>query len=142
MKKTVRILALSLVFVMLALVLVACGNKPNSDFSKAKKNLEKEDYKVELLTDGVTIGLTETALGIENVEAILKAEKKIGSKYEYVSVIYFKDAESAKNAMKKIEAEADDEMDEDDDMNSAYVKTTLSGKMIYAGTKNGLKAAS
>lgn len=138
MKKTVRILALSLVFVMLALVLVAC--KPNSDYNKAKEKLDKKDYETKLYTDGVTTGATELALGIENVEAILYATKKVGDKYETVSVIYFKDSESAKNALKKIEKEDDDVNEKD--LNSKYVKATQSGKMVYAGTKNAIKAAS
>ena len=141
MKKAVRILALSLVFVMLALVLVAC--KPNSDYNKAKEKLEKDGYKVSLLTDSISTTGAEVYYGIEGVEALLTASKKVGDKYEAVSIMYFKDSASAKNAMKKIDSKENDEDDDDEDeLNSKYVKRTQSGKMIYAGSKNGIKAAS
>ncbi len=138
MKKTVRILALSLVFVMLALVLVSC--KPNSNYNKAKENLDKKGYDVSLLTDSISTTGAEVFYGIENVEAILSASKKVDGKYEGVTVFYFKDATSAKNALQKIESKAE-KPDKDDNLNSKYVKPTQSGKMVYTGTSNGIKAA-
>ena len=139
MKKTVRILALSLVFVMLALVLVAC--KPNSSYSKAKENLEKKDYSVSLLTDSISTTAAEVLYGVENIEAILTASKKVDKKYDGVTVYYFKDSTSAKNALEKIKAKNSEDDVDKDSLNSGYVKVTQSGKMVYFGTKNGVNAA-
>ena len=140
MKKTVRILALSLVFVMLALVLVAC--KPNSSYSTAKEKLEKKDYSVSLLTDSISTTAAEVLYGVENIEAILTASKKVDKKYDGLTVYYFKDSASAKNAFEKIKAKSNEDDIDKDDLNSGYVKVTRSGKMVYFGTKNGVKAAS
>lgn len=132
MKKTVRILAVSLVFIMLALVLVAC--KPNSDYNKAKENLEKKDYKVELTTKDVEIETFEAYYGVENVDAILIASKEIDDKVDGATIIYFKDRDSAKKAVEPLKT-LDVDID-DDFLNSEYVKVTRTGKMVYLGTKN------
>lgn len=140
MKKTVRILALSLVFVMLALVLVAC--KPNSSYTTAKEKLEKKDYTVSLLTDSISTTAAEVLYGIEGLEAILAASKKVDKKYESLTVYYFKDSASAKSALEKIQSKNSEDDVDKDSLNSKYVKVTRSGKMVYFGTKNAVNAAS
>lgn len=68
MKKIVKILAVTLVCVLAATALVACGDKdapvPNLDFDTAKTNLEKAEYYIEYNVSGMEkfVGLDEDAI--------------------------------------------------------------------------------
>ena len=87
MKKFAKITAVALVAVLALMALVACGY--NSDPKKAKANLEKQGYEVTLLENPTSIG---------DVTATINATKKDDGKLYNVFIVYYKDADAAKEA--------------------------------------------
>ena len=134
MKKMVKIIALAMVAVMLMLTLASCGAKPNSDPAKAKEKLEKEGYEVMLIEDETALKMS----GLDGLVASLTAMKGDSEEdAQLVTIYYFKDADSAKKAEEKdVVKKAMEEAKEEDD-----VSTGRSGKMIWFGTKEAVKAA-
>lgn len=129
MKKTfLRILTLALVAVMACGMLVSCGG-PASDPDKAVKALEKNEYVAEKF-DSTLAKITFSWAG--DVEAIVTGAKK----GEAITILYYTDADAAKDAWEKVEKHFDDKEDDDSDL---VIKR--SGKMIYCGTKNAVKDA-
>ena len=143
MKKTVRILAFTLVFVMLAMTLASCG-APKSDPDEAKKALEKNGYTV-LKTNGYLSNLGAAILGTEsNVDASISAYKEVEDKdgnktSEVLFIIYYKTEAAAKEAWEDAKKDAEDAKK---DSGSSDWVVNRSGKMIYYGTKAAVKAAS
>lgn len=134
MKKMVKIIALAMVAVMLMLTLASCGAKPSSDPAKAKEKLEKEGYKVALVENEDVLKLS----GLDGLVASLTAMKGDSKEdAQGVSIYYFKDADSAKKAEENefIKAAIEEAKKEDD------ASTGRSGKMIWIGTKEAVKAA-
>lgn len=123
MKKFVRILALTLVAVMLCASLASCG-APNKDPEKALAALKEEGYAAVKVGDYVS--------GTKVVEE--DGEKKI----EHVTIYYYDSKDDATAAMEKIQKLADEEKGDND---SDWVSATQSGNMIYFGTKAAIKAA-
>lgn len=136
MKKFSKVLALCLVTVFAALSLVACA--PNSNPEKAEANLKDKGYKATRLTDAITLTATELVLGCTRGDIVtIVSGTKIGEdKTDTVTVIYFKDASVAKKCWDKAnEKYGKSESDDEDDW-----VIDRSGKMIYYGTKDGVKA--
>ena len=134
MKKMVKIIALAMVAVMLMLTLASCGAKPSSDPAKAKEKLEKEGYEVMLVDDEVVLKLS----GLDGLVATITAMKGTDEEEaDAISIYYFKDSDSAKKAKENetIKAAIEEAKEEDD------VSTGRSGKMIWIGTKEAVKAA-
>ena len=140
MKKTIRIFAVVLSVVLLALALVACA--PKNDPDKAKAALEKNGYTV-VKTDGRIANAASALLGGESkldatVTGTKTVEDKDGNrKTEYITIIYYKTSADAKDAWE--DAQKDAEKDKKDDSDWVVKR---SGKMIYWGTKAAVKAAS
>lgn len=138
MKKAIRIFSLILAAVLLSLTLASCG-APNSDPDKAKAALEKNGYSV-TKTNGYVSGIISAFRGEDNViDASLIASKtetdKDGnSRTESIMILYYKTEKAAKEAWSDIK---DNNSNED---NADWV-IARSGKMIYSGTKNAVKAA-
>ncbi len=126
MKKTfVKLMALALVAVFACVTLASCSlGGPNADPKKAKEALEDNDYTV-LLVD------SELLLP-DDVEATLTAYN--GD--EYIFITYYEDAEAANEAWEKAEDEAEELKEKYEDL-----VLKKSGKMIYMGTKEAVKAA-
>ena len=139
MKKTVRILALSLVFVMLALVLVACA--PKSDPDKAVSALKKNEYSAG--QDKVVIPAAIKLLTGKNVDSVVTGTKVVedkngNKKTESVTIVYFATKDDANDSWEDMKDYAEDQnKNKEDDW-----QVKKSGKMIYFGTKNAIKAAS
>ena len=136
MKKTIKLLAVAMCVVLLALALVACG--PKSDPDKAKAALENKGYSV-AKTNGYVSGVVSALLGGEStIDATITASKDIKdadgntTKTESVTIIYYKTAADAKEAWKDW-SQSDRE---------AYEVAKCSGRMIYWGTRAAVKAAS
>lgn len=136
MKKTIRIFAVVLSVVLLALALVACA--PKNDPDKAKAALEKNGYTA-VKTTGYVSGIISAIAGTENkIDATVTGTKDIKdadgktTKTESVTIIYYKTSADAKEAWKSW-SEAD---------RDRYEVAKCSGKMIYWGTKAAVKAAS
>ncbi len=131
MKTFAKILCLSLVAVMLCATLASCA--PASDPDKAVSALKDAGYTAG--KDTTIIPAALTVLGVKGIDAVISGTKS----GEHVTVIYFTDSDSAKNAEEKVTKYVDDEeKDEKDDSDWVFKR---SGKMIYWGTKNAVKDA-
>ena len=123
MKKFVRIISLALVALTLCALFAACA--PAKDPADAKAALEEAGYVV-VSTPSLIDGCTEVVRGI--------AAK------EYIKIYYFESTEKANAAYEKVEELYDEDEDEEEEDDSEWV-FKKSGKIIYYGTKNAVKAA-
>lgn len=139
MKKAIKLIALSLVLVMAVLALASCA-APNADPAKAKEALEKNDYKVQKLDGKLSTAAVSLIIG-EDVECMITAQKvdKEAESIELLTILYFEDADNANDAWEKAQEYAGDQKDKDVDESDWTVGK--SGKMIWFGTKNAVKAA-
>lgn len=135
MKKFAKIAALALVVVMSLAMLVACA--PNSNPDKAIEALKKNGYTA---AKDTALSKAMQLAGIE-VNAIVSGTKTSGegdnAKLDHVTIVYFDNADAAKNAWDKVKSFAEKDKDsKDSDWTMAQ-----SGKIIYYGTKDGINAA-
>jgi len=137
MKKTLRIVAIAMVAVMLCLSLASCGG-PNADPDKALDALKDNGVDWAIKDDTLTPGLLALA-GIEGVDCVVSGTGEIDDEYAHITIIYFEEAEDAKNEWEDVQEYAEEEKD-DDAKDSEWV-CKKSGKMIYFGTKNAVAAA-
>ncbi|MGM9608653.1 MAG: hypothetical protein ACI3XE_00345 [Eubacteriales bacterium] len=138
MKKIVKLVSLVLVAVMCVAVFASCA--PASDPEKAKAALEKKEYSV-MLTTSETVAGKATLAGAgffladgAELEAWLVGTSK--DLKNAVTIFYFTDAKGAKDSFKAYE----DSVSKEDKENEDFV-FAQSGKMIYAGSKEAVKAA-
>jgi len=134
MKKTIRLIALSLVLVMSALLFASCG-APNSDPDKALAALQDNDY-VAVKSEALAVAGLALA-GIKDVDCVVSGSATIDDKFETVTILYFEDKDAANDAWENAQKYANNE--KDDKADKWIVKK--SGAMIYFGTENGAKAA-
>ncbi len=123
MKTFARVLSLALVAVLLCSALIACG-KPAKDPKKAVENLKDAGYEASSMEVG---GITVVTGASEDGK-------------DYVTITYYENKDDAKKAYDEGK-EAFDELKEaakEADIDLVYGK---SGKMVYYGTKAGVKAA-
>ena len=134
MKNVIRVLALSLVMVMMLGLLVSCGG-PNSDPKKAKEALEDADYEVIYASNE----LEAAFMGgwYDGCEAVILASNEDD---EGIYIWYFEEKDDADDAWEDIEEFAKElqEEAEDEDIDLIIKK---SGKMIYVGSKQAIKDA-
>ena len=137
MKKTfAKILAFSLVAIMMCSALVACSLfGPNSDPEKAKEALEDADYEVLYASNAVEA----VFLGgwYDGCEAAIAA----GKDDEAIWIWYFEDKDDAADAWEKGLKDYAEEIEEEAKEEDVDVVVKKSGKMIYIGTKAAVKAA-
>ena len=127
-KSIIKVLALTLIAVMMCAVLVSCVG-PNANPDKAKAALEDAGYTV-VLNKGE--GLISGALLPDDVEASLVAYKN----GEYIAITYYKEAAGANEAWDEAQEEAKELEDEYEGL-----VCKKSGKMIYIGTEQAVKDA-
>lgn len=135
MKKALSIIAVLALVAVLGVALVACVP---SDPDKAAANLEEAGYKV--LTTKASDG-TGVQLGLEAVAegcvAMVTASKGLSDLDDAITILYFNDADDAKAAYEEIKADFDKLDDEDKE---GY-KVGRSGKVVYTGSEEAVKAA-
>lgn len=131
MKTFAKILCLTLVAVMLCATLASCA--PASDPDKAKAALDDAGYAT--LKDSIGIPAVLRGLGADGADTVVTATHKDG---KHVTVVYFKDSKSAKDAMEKVQKYAEDNSDDEKESDWVFKR---SGAMIYWGTKDGVKDA-
>ena len=130
MKKTIiKITALTLVALMMCAMLASCGG-PNANPDKAVESLKDNDYMAEKIDS--TVGLLAFSFA-GDVEAVVTG---INKDADVVTIFYYSSAKAANEAWDKVKEEAEEEKDDDSEL---VIKK--SGKMIYAGTKDAIKAA-
>jgi len=126
MKNVIKVLALSLVMVMMLGLLVSCGG-PSKDPDKAVEALKDNDYIA------VKVG-GDDEYDYEGLEAVVTGFKMESlTEGDAIVIFYFEDSASANDAWDELK----EEIEEDDE---DYV-CKKSGKIIYAGTKQAVKDA-
>lgn len=131
-----KVLALSLVMIMMLGLLVSCAGGPNSDPKKAKEALEDADYEVVHANNAAeAFFLGGWYDGCEDVILAINEEEE-----ELIYIWYFEEKDDAEDAWEDIEEFAEElkEEAEEEDIDLVVKK---SGKMIYVGTKKAVKAA-
>ena len=134
MKKTLRLLAISLVLVTLVTALASCGG-PAKDPDDALAALKANEY-VAVKSD-VLVTTALAVAGVKNVDAVVSGSATIDDKFETITILYFEDKDAANEAWENAQKYATDKKDEKAE--SWVVKK--SGTMIYFGTPNAIKAA-
>ena len=131
MKTFVKVLALSLVAVMMCAVLVSCGG-PNKDPKKAAEALEEAGYAVQLVDENMPEGyeatIIATKIDLEN------------EKVDFISIAYYSDTEVLNADWEEAQDSVKD-MAEEMGLEESEIVVKKSGKMIYIGTKDAVKAA-
>jgi predicted small lipoprotein YifL len=131
MKKAMKLLALSLVLVMMVATLASCGG-PAADPDDALAALKENDYGA--AKDTLVVPTALKLLGVDDIDAVVSGTNKDG---EHVTIVYFKEKDAANDAWEKVKEYAEDKKDDDD---SDWV-IKKSGAMIYWGTSAAVKAA-
>ena len=139
MKKRIALISSVLVIVLACAVLfAACA--PASDPQKARDNLEDKGYSV--ILDSSIQPAALTLIGVKGVDTVLEASYSKDDQSEYLCVLYFDSSKKMKEAWEKAKEYAEDEgkdnKEKDDDSDWVVGK---SGKMIWYGTKNAVKAS-
>ena len=137
MKKFTKVLAVSLIVVLSMMALVACA--PNSDPAKARASLDEHEYTNSEAIDKIAAATLK--LLVDGVDTVVSGSKVVedkdgNKKMESVTIVYFYQASQAKDAMEDLKKESD--KDKEDESDWVFEQ---SGKMIYWGTKEGVKAA-
>ena len=128
MKKTfIKIVTFMLLAAMTCAMLASCGG-PNANPDKAVEALKENDYVAEKIDS--KLGLLVFSWAGDGLECVVTGLDK---DLEGVTIFYYESADAANNAWEKVE---EHESDKDDD----YV-LKKSGKMIYVGTAEAIKAA-
>ena len=132
MKNVLRLTTLALVLVMMLACLASCFGGPNADPEKAEEALEDNDYEVMVVDEKAALAF----YGLDNLECVVSASSE--DEDDGIVIFYFEEKEDAKDAFdskifEELAEEAEDELDD--------VVVKQSGKMIYIGTKNAIKAA-
>ena len=137
MKNILRFAAVAMVAIMLCLTLASCGG-PNADPDDALAAL-KENGVTWAAKDNTVLPGVYKLLGVDNVECVVSGTGKIEGEYAHVTIIYFEEKDDANDAWEKIQKESEDDKKEADEDSEWVCKK--SGKMIYYGTKDAVKAA-
>ncbi len=131
MKKVVKVLAVALVCVLALAMLVACA--PSSDPDKAVKALKENGF-----TATTTAGSGDVECTVVGTKVDLSAKT-----FDGITIIYYKDASAAKK-------DWDENKDDLEELKQSLIKEGVdkddvvierSGKMIYYGSKEAIKAA-
>lgn len=128
MKKTIRLIAVAMVAVMLCLSLASCGG-PNADPEKAVDALKE---------NGLIAVKVPNFLDIGDIDTTVSGTGKIDGEFAHITIFYFEEAEDANDAWDDIQDKYEDAKKDNEDADWVCKK---SGKMIYYGTKNAVKAA-
>lgn len=135
MKKALSIIAVIALVAVLGVALVACVP---SDPDKAKANLEEAGYEVMVTKasdgPGVQLGLNSVA---EGCVAMIMASKGLADLDNAITILYFNDADDAKACYEELKAD----FEEADDAAKEGYKIGKSGKVVYAGSEEAVKAA-
>lgn len=130
-KRILSVIAVLALAAVLAVAMVACIP---SDPDKAADNLKAADYLVDVTDDPVSTGVM--GLMADGIEAVVSATSDDFT--EGVTIFYFEDSDSAKSFY---ESDFISEMKEEAEAESEELVIKRQGKIVYAGTKEAIKAA-
>lgn len=141
MKKRFTLVAVLAIVLTCVFLLAACTPATNPD--TAKENLEKKGYSVSIDTNLAPAGLA--IFGITGAKSVLTATYSDDENFEYLCVIYFSSSSDVKEVWEKAKSYASDqekkEKKDNDEKKDSEWTVGKSGKMIWFGTKNAVKAA-
>jgi len=133
MKKTLRLLALSIVLVTLVAAFASCGG-PAKDPADALAALKENEYAA--AEDKYIVPLALKAANVQKVKTVVSGTKITEDGTEHITIVYFEDKDAANDAWENVEKYANNNAKNESDW---VVKK--SGAMIYFGTSAGVKAA-
>ena len=134
MKKTIKLIALALVL-MLSVVTLASCLPPNGDPDKAIDALKDNDYVA--VHDDTLLPIALKLIVVDGIEDVVTGSAIIDKKAEHVTIIYFEDADAAKDAWDDVKEYAEEKDKKEDDSDWTIAKF---GKMIWYGTEAAIKA--
>ena len=137
MKRVLSLICALALAISCLFVLASCG-APNSDPDKALEALKENGVTWAAKDTKVIPGLLKIA-GIDDVDCVVSGTGKIDDEYAHITIIYFEDASAASDEWEDVQDYADDKKDDEAEESDWVCKK--SGKMIYYGTKNAIKAA-
>ena len=137
MKKIISFVCLLALTLSCLFVFTSCGG-PNSDPDKALAALKENGVSWAAKDDKLIPGLLKIA-GIDGVDCVVSGTGEIDDEYAHITIIYFNDADAAKAEWEDVQEYAEDEKDDEAEESNWVCKK--SGKMIYYGTENAIKAA-
>ena len=130
-KRILSVIAVLALAAVLAVAMVACIP---SDPDKAADNLKAADYLVDVADDPVSMGVM--GLMADGIEAVVSGTSDDFT--EGVTIFYFEDSDTAKSFY---ESDFISEMKEEAEAESEELVIKRQGKIVYAGTKEAIKAA-
>lgn len=130
-KRILSVIAVLALAAVLAVAMVACIP---SDPDKAAENLKAADYLVDVEDGSVSMGVM--GIVVDGIEAVVSATSDDFT--EGVTIFYFEDSDSAKSFY---ESDFISEMKEEAEAESEELVIKRQGKIVYAGTKEAIKAA-
>ena len=139
MKRFLSIVAVIALISLVAMALVGCVP---ADPDKAEANLKEAGYEVMVTRasdgTGVKLGLNAIADGCVTMITAMKATiSNDDADFDGVVIYYFNDGAKAKAFYEEQKAEYDELSDEEKE----GMEVGKSGKVVYAGTKDAIKAA-
>lgn len=134
MKKIITITAVCALVAICALALFACA--PNSSSEKAVESLSNNKYSA--YEDNTIIPIALRLLGVKGIDKVVVGSYSDDDNDESIVIIYFDTADYAKQYNEAIIDYASEHGYKNDDENWVFAR---SGKMIWYGTKNAVKAA-
>ena len=141
MKKFLKAMLAAMLIAITAVTVCSCGVP--SDPAKAKENLKKNNYAVSetLATAGVK-AVTTANYGFAFYDKVKSSLWATNADGETVLIVYCVDADSAKK-VNEISRKIYDEVKKNDKENDTKtdIRSGMSGKVVYIGTKAGVKAA-
>ena len=141
MKKFLKAMLAAMLIAITAVTVCSCGVP--SDPAKAKENLKKNGYTPdETIATAVIKSVTTLEYGISFFDKVESSLWAVNADGETVLIVYCKDSDSAKK-VNKISKSIYDKVKEKDKENDTKtdIKSGMSGKVVYIGTKAGVKAA-
>ena len=141
MKKFLKAMLAAMLIAITAVTVCSCGVP--SDPAKAKENLKKNGYAVDdtVVTAAIKV-VTLVPYGATFPQNIVSSLWATNADGETVLIVYCKDADSAKK-VNEISRKLYDEVKKKDRENDTKtdIRSGMSGKVVYIGTKAGVKAA-
>ena len=136
MKRTISIVCLLALAVSCLFVFASCG-APNSNPDEALAAL-KENGITWAAKDTTIIPIGLKLAGVDDVDCVVSGTGKIDDKYAHITIVYFEESDDAEAAWEKTKEYAESKKDKEAESDWVCEK---SGKMIYWGTKDAIKAA-
>ena len=147
MKKLLKSLLAVMLIAMMAFSFTSCGVAKNPE--KAEKKLKDAGYEVEVIDDEEMLAMYAEMYDLEkgDIECIVEADKDS----DYVLIIYCANSKAAKKIYDEYKKQFDEMKEEIKELSGTEkelaeeyldkLKFGKSGKVVYSGTKNGVKAA-